>query len=235
VKVVSTKLAKQVSGFTLILNDMEFSARMFSLAAAQATRTPAQALDVPSLAEAKARELWQFEPLLRKGATVAHIDSAPHNDSEATKIGLFEAGIVTYGRCFNSGLRTRLSTDIFVAKLSSAKPLHDAIIGTRNKHIAHSELKTERSIVSCQLVEDMNYGKRPSLVMSTISIRRHFPTNERLLELQAHCSAIVVHAILPRLLESARALREQLLKMPTEQIAAFRDLAAEPPGVDELL
>lgn len=234
-KVVTTKLAKRVSGLTLILNDMEFSARMFALAAAQPTRPPEQVRDTHASAETRVRELWQLEPILRRGATVAHFEPNSQDDSEATKVGLFEAGIVTYGRCFNSGLRTRLSADIFVGKLSAARPLHEAVIGVRNRHIAHSELKMERSIVSCQLVEDKAYGARPSAVMSTIAIRRHFPTNERLLELQTHCNAIVDHAVLPRLLESARALREQLLQMPAEQIAAFRDLAAEPPDVDELL
>ena len=52
-KVVTTKLAKQVSGYTLLQYDMQFSSRMFALAAKQATRTAAQySADRPSL-EAK--------------------------------------------------------------------------------------------------------------------------------------------------------------------------------------
>jgi hypothetical protein len=130
------------------------------------------------------RQLLQLDPILRGGATVALIDQDNRNKNEVLQSALFEAGIVTYSRCFNSGLRTRLSTDIFKGRLASEKKLHDAIITVRNKHIAHSELKMEHSIVGCQLVEDQNYGKRPNLVMTTLAVRRHVPNNEFLEELE---------------------------------------------------
>jgi hypothetical protein len=234
-KVVTTKLAKQVSGYALIMFDMQFSSRMFGLAAKQATRTAAQISNERPSVESRFQPLLQMDPILRAGATIATIDLDYRNDSEAIKSGLFEAGVVTYGRCFNSGIRTRLSASIFKGELSGAKRLHDALIAVRNKHIAHSELKMERSIMGCQLVDDQNYGRRPNLIMTTLAIRRHFPTDDRLTELESHCNAIVAHVIEPKLIESARGLREQLLEMPAEQIARFKDFDAEVPTIDELV
>jgi hypothetical protein len=234
-KVVSTKLAKQVSGYALLMYDMQFASRVFGLAAKHETRTPDQIRDTRPSLDARFRQLLAIDPILRAGATVAQIDSDGRNESEAVKSALFEAGIVTYGRCFNSGQRTHLSDSIFRGHISSAKKLHEALITVRNKHIAHSELKMERSIVGCELVEDQNYGRRPNLVMTILAIRRHVPTNERLTELQAHCDAIVAHVLHPKLLETARALRAQLLQMPPGQIENFRDFGAEAPVIDELV
>lgn len=234
-KVVTTKIAKQLSGYTLIMYDMQFSAKVFGLAAKLKVRSPAQrSANRPSI-DMRFHQLLQLDSILRAGATVAQIDQDNRNENEVLQSALFEAGIVTYGRCFNSGLRTRLSTGIFKGRLASAKKLHDAIIKVRNKHIAHSELKMERSIVGCELVEDHNYGKRPNLIMTTLAIRRHVPNNEGFEKLETHCSSIVAEVIQPKLLETARALREQLLKMPPEQIKNFQDFGAELPIIDDLL
>lgn len=234
-KVVTTKLAKQLSGYTLIMYDMQFTDRIFGFAAKIEVRSPAQICDSRPSADTRFRQLLQLDPILRAGATVAQIDQDNRNENEVVQSALFEAGIVTYCRCFNSGLRTRLSAGIFKGRLASAKKLHDAIITARNKHIAHSELKMERSIIGCQLVEDHNYGKRPNLVMTTLAARRHVPNNERLGELEIHCSSIVSEVIQPKLLEKARALRKQLLQMPPEQIENFQDFGDELPRIDELL
>jgi hypothetical protein len=93
----------------------------------------------------------------------------------------------------------------------------------------------ERSIVGCQLVEDHNYGKRPNLVMTIMRVRHHVPNKERFEELEAHCSSIVSEVIQPKLLKTANALREQLIKMPPQQIENFQDFGAEIPCIDDLL
>lgn len=235
IKEITTKLAKQVSGYAMIMYDMQFAARVFGLAAKVEERSPAQKLDSRPSVEMRFRQLLQLDPIMRAGAAVAQIDQDNRNEKEAVKSALFEAGIVTYGRCFNSGLRTGLSAGIFKGRLAAARKLHKAIITVRNKHIAHSELKMERSIVGCQLVEDLNYGKRPNLIMTTLVIRRHVPNSERLEELETHCNSIVIEVIQPKLLEAARALREQLLQIPPEQIAEFPDFGADVPCIDDLL
>jgi hypothetical protein len=232
-KVVSTKAAKQVSGYALLRYDMQFASRVFGLAAKHEMRTPDQIRDSRPSLDARFRQLRSMDPVLRAGATVAQIDSDGRNESETVRSALFEAGIVTYGRCFNSGLRTHLSDSIFEGPLSSAKKLHEALMKIRNKHIAHSELKMERSIVGCELVEDHHYGQRPNLVMTILALRRKVPSNERLLELQAHCDAIVTYVIHPMFLKKARAVREQLLKMPSEKIEDFVNFGAEVPEIDE--
>lgn len=99
-KVVTTKQAKQVGGYAMIMDDMQFSSRMFALAAKQATRTAAQISDDRSSPEARSNQLLQMDAILRAGATVAQIESDQRNDSEAVRWGLFAAGVITYGRCF---------------------------------------------------------------------------------------------------------------------------------------
>jgi hypothetical protein len=233
-KAVSTRLAKQVSGYSFLMHDMQFASRVFSLAATLETRTPAEILATRASPDARMRQLLELDPLLRAGAVVAQIDPDDRTDGEIMKAALFEAGIVTYGRCFASGQRTRLFPDIFRG-YPSAKKLHQALMTARNKHIAHSELKMERSIVGCKLVEDASYGERPHLVMSTMLLRRHVPPDERLAELPAHCDAIVERVIHPKHLDAVRALREELRLMPPEKFDALPDFAAETTVVDELL
>src|SRR5215467_1488079 len=108
-KIVSTKLAKQVSGYALLMYDMQFASRVFGLAAKYETRTPDQIRASRPSVDTRVRQFQAMDPVLRAGATVAQIDSDGRNESETVKAALFEAGIVTYGRCFNSGLRTHLS------------------------------------------------------------------------------------------------------------------------------
>src|SRR5260221_3563666 len=151
-KIVKSKLAKQLSGYSLILNDMEFCAHSFALAAKARTRSRAQIASGPS-AKARAEQIFALDSLLRAGAVVGQFEQDPRDDSEVLRSALFEAGIVTYGRCFNSGLRTRLTDNIFSGQLANSKQLHRLLIAIRNKHVAHSELKTELSLVGCQLVE----------------------------------------------------------------------------------
>ena len=235
IKVVTTKLGKKLSGYLFLKYDMEFAARAFALAAMRGVRSVPERLTGRPSVEDRTR-LWQaMDPILRAGAAIAQIDEDDRSESEAERSALFEAGIVTYGRCFNSGLRTRLSKDIFIGDLSRHRKLHDAIIRVRNKHIAHSELKMEQSIVGIQLVDDQDYGKRPNLVLTMLIIRRHFPADVRLAELESHCRTIVEKVIEPRILVIGRSLREQLLQMPAEQIEGFPDFGATKPTLEELL
>jgi len=235
IKLVTTKLAKQVSGYALLKDDMEFAARVFGLAAKRHVRSVAERQANRPSAEAKARLLFALDPILRAGASVGQFDEDNRNESEVERCALFEAGIVTYGRCFSSGARTGLPNRIFVGALSRRRELHDAIMAVRNKHIAHSELKMEQSIVGCQLIDDQNYGKRLNLILTILSMRRDAPKNDRLTALEAHCRAIVHEVIEPKILKSGRALREQLLQMPAEQIAKYADLGTTNPTLEELL
>jgi hypothetical protein len=176
-----------------------------------------------------------MDPILRVGATIGQLDEDDSNESEVEKRALFEAGILTYGRCFNSGLRVHLSRKIFSGALSGHRELHEAMIKIRNKHIAHSELKMEQAAVGFQLIHDPNYGKRPSMVLAGLAMRRHYPSDNRLGDLEVHCRAIAENVIEPKLLEITRALREQLLQMPAEQIERFPEFSTVKPSLEELL
>lgn len=234
-KLVSTKLAKQLSGYALLKFDIEYAARVFGLAAKYEDRTPERIQATRPSADDRIRALFAFEPILRKGGGVAQMDSDTRTDTEAVKSALFEAGVITYGRCFTSGARTRLSEDIFRGNLAEAKELHKKIMDARNRHVAHSELKMERSIVGVDLVEDLSYGKRPNLVAGVVAARRHVPSDERLQQLQAHCTSILERFIYQKFMEVGRSLREQLLQMPPAQIQALPDFASAPISVDDLI
>lgn len=234
-KLVTTKLAKRVSGLALLIYDMQFAARAFDLATKRPIRSPADQLASRPSAEARTSQLLALDPLLRQGAAVAQIEEDHRNESEAERCALFEAGVVTYARCFTNGSRTQLKEDIFKGRLAPGRTLHQKIMTARNKHIAHSELKMEHSIVGCQLVDDANYGHRPSLFMTLMRARRDAPNDEQLQALKAHCDAIVVEALQPDMLEAARSLREQLLKMRPEDIDRLQDFGAAIPTIEELM
>jgi len=163
-------------------------------------------------------QLWQAEPFLRHGATVANFDAEDRTDQEVSKAALFEAAVVTYGRCFNTGTRTSLQAKIFTGDLLAQRTLHEQLLNIRNKHVAHTELREEQSIVGFHLVEDRNYGKRPNMVMGITYGRRYYPDDSRLSEFSAHCNAVREKYLRPKLLEATKAFREQMLAMPAEQI-----------------
>lgn len=235
IRIATTKLGKQLSGYILLRYDMKYASRVFALAAKRGVRSAEERESSRPSAEERVRAFQALDPILRAGAAIGQLDEDRRSESEVEKSALFEAGIVTYGRCFGSGLRTLLSKGIFTGSLSNNKRLHDAIISIRNKHIAHSELRMEQSIIGFQLVEDPNYGKRPNMVLSGLAMRRHYPSDDRLVELEAHCRAIVENAIEPKLLEIGRALREQLLQMPSQQIEQLPEFGGVRPNLEELL
>ena len=112
--------------------------------------------------------------------------------------------------------------------------LHKKIIQLRNKHIAHSELKQERSIIGFQLVRDPAYGIRPSTVFSNVTARRWFPKDKDLKKLSAHCALVDEQVVRPLMLKKAKALREQLLKMSEEDIESMRDFKDAPTTFDQM-
>lgn len=233
-KRINTKTSKQLGGYSLIKGDLEFAGRAFHLASTYNVRSPEeQRASKPSVNE-KVDQLFALDPILRKGAKVAQFDPDNRSEREIMRYALFEAGIVIYGRCFSGGMRVRLSKNIFRGPLAAARSLHDKIITVRNKHVAHSEMKMELATVVCDLVEDQNYGKRPNMISSVISARRHSPKNDKLKELGDHCFMILREVVEPKLLECSNALREQLLIMPKEQFDSLPDLETARPDLDEI-
>ncbi len=147
---------------------------------------------------------------------------------------------MTYARCFNSGQRTRLGRDGLRTLRSTAEEivdgrlLHDKLMEARNEHIAHAALKFERSILGCSLVEDLNYGKRPNMIITGLALRRNAPTNEKLLALHAHCLLVAKEVIQPKLMKTASAMREQLLMMPKEQFEGYPDFDSQTERLNDL-
>src|SRR5690242_7722510 len=97
----------------------------------------------------------------------------------------------------------------------------------RNSHIAHSDLRLERAYTGIELVEDLNYGKRPNAILQAIFARRNVPHSDTLLKLSEHCVLIVEHYLIPQLSKVAREIREQILKLPSPQFEALPDYFAD--------
>ena len=85
----ATKLAKKLSGYTLIRYDMQFSGRVFGLAAKQEQRTAKDMSESLPSVEMRVHQLFQLDPILRAGASVAQIDPDYRNETEDNVQGRF--------------------------------------------------------------------------------------------------------------------------------------------------
>ena len=171
-----------------------------------------------------------FRSYTDKNTFVRDQENTDNNQFE--RDGLFEAGIIAYARCFNSGHRTALTHKIFKNKLFERKKIHNFIIKLRNKHIAHSELKLERSHVGVSLVNDPKFGNRPSVVCTLFSVRRPAPSSEKLREMAAHCEAIIDQYLEPQIIKVGSKMREQLIGMPQDQIDRLPDFNKQLQSID---
>lgn len=233
IKLAETKIAKQLSAYTLIHYDLEYSARAFTQAADLSSQRIKY--NVEKIIKSRLSQFVPLDPLLRAGAAIAQMDKDSLDSTSVVKSALFEAAIVTYARCFVSGARSCISVKVFNGELSGAIKLHNAIIQLRNKHIAHSELKQELSIIGFQLIDDPAYGKRPSTIISAIAARRYFPSNEELKRLSDHCNLVDDKVVQPIILKNAKALREELLKMSSEKIDKMKDFGEAPSNIAPLI
>jgi hypothetical protein len=233
IKVAETKIAKRLSAYTLIHYDLEYSARAFAQAADLSSQR--ENVDAEKIIKSRLSQLARLDHVLRAGAAVALMDKNHLDSTSVVKSALFESAMITYARCFVSGIRSCLSKGIFKGDLSGAIKLHNVIIQLRNKHIAHSELKQELSIIGFQLVNDIAYGNRPSAIISTIAARRYFPSNDELKKLADHCNLVDEKVVQPIILKHVKALREELLKMSSAEIDLMKDFGEAPSNIDPLI
>jgi hypothetical protein len=214
-KKLTSKIARQFGGYYLMKTDLMFCRHVFSRAADIAT--PVVKKDSTHEAfDSVAAVLTTADPLLRAGGTLASEISAD-DPLESDRRAFFEAGIVAYAKCFNSNLRTRLPDGIFQGALRAHKPLHAWMMEVRNSHIAHSDLRLERSYAGIQLVDDPNYGKRPSGILCAILTRRNVPRTERLREMARHCDLIISLHLNKQISKVGKEIREQILRLPKHQ------------------
>lgn len=214
IKLVETKIAKQLSAYSLIHYDLDFAIHAFDMAAQISVDNPN--IQASAYIGSRMTAIKTIDPILKSGAA-AMLADANRSESKTMKAALFEAAIVSYARCFNAGLRTGLSKKTLSKEPPSSVELHDQIMMARNKHIAHSEMKQERSIIGFRNVEDPSYGARPSTVLSTIVVRRNYPTNGELVKLSNHCRLVDEKIVQPFMLQKAIVLRERLLDISDEE------------------
>jgi len=100
-KLITTKTSKQLGGYLLISDDLNFAGRAFHLASTYNVRSlEEKKASRPSEME-RVNQLFALDPILRKGGGVAQFDPDNRSESEIMRYALFEAGIVIYGRCFS--------------------------------------------------------------------------------------------------------------------------------------
>lgn len=225
IKLAETKISKQLSAYSLIHYDIDFARNALYMA----SKIEVEQLNIPADQYTKSHVLamMSMDAVLKAGGAVATAD-ANVSTIDIMKGALFEAAIVSYARCFNSGLRTSLSKKNIKQRIPSSLKLHEKWLDARNKHIAHSEMKQERSLIGFQMVDDPAYGARPSTVFSNITVRRRYPSNEDLGKLSEHCKLVDEKIVQPQMLEKAKALREQLLKMSEIEIEKMKDFKEAP-------
>jgi hypothetical protein len=229
-KKLTTKIGKQFGGYALIRTDLEFSGFTFARAADLSASAPPSSGE-HDLFPTIEQDLEAAHPLLRSGGAVM-FEGRKATPPDFDKRAYFEAGIVAYAKCFNSNLRTRLSQDIFKGALAGQKELHLWCMEVRNSHIAHADLRLERSYTGINLVTDAVYGVRPSGILMTMQVRRNVPSAETLLELSGHCALIVEHYLAPQMEKTAKEIREQMLRLPKAQFDALPDYAFDDPATE---
>jgi hypothetical protein len=221
-KKLTSKIAKQFGGYNLIKMDLVFCAYSFFRAANLAAEKLPKRLDDGDFMKSVMQALEVGDPVLRAGGNVT-LEHDNYDVLDQDRRAFFEAGIVAYAKCFNTSMRTRLSDGIFRGPLHPQKALHVWMMQVRNEHIAHSELRLERSYAGIQLVDDQNYGKRPSGILMAIVARRNVPRADRLMEMYKHCDEIIKHYLDTQITKTGREIREQMLKLPKEQFDALPD------------
>ena len=229
-KKLTTKIGKQFGGYALIKTDLEFSGYAFARAAELSANAEPHSGE-HNLFPNFEQDLETAQPRLRSGGTVT-LEGSKTSPRDFDKRAYFESAIVAYAKCFNSNLRTRLSQDIFKGALAAQKGLHLWCMELRNGHIAHADLKLERSYTGINLVADPTYGARPSGILATILARRNVPNAQTLTELSRHCARIIEHFLGPQLEKTAKEIREQMLRLPKEQFDALPDYIFEDPATE---
>jgi hypothetical protein len=79
------------------------------------------------------------------------------NDT-VTSSGLFVAALITYRRCFNTGVRVNLKRDDVVALPRNAIELHDYLVNLADKLAAHSVNAFEQTVVGIIVENDRVIG-----------------------------------------------------------------------------
>jgi len=218
VKWLNLAEAKKATHFLMIQSDLDFASAAFEEAARlPRDRLPARETDLAAEARALVDEVAVSKGVMR-------VDSTPIYANFLTISALFEAGVISYARCFNSNLRSALKVDDFGGSLALRKPMHAWMMRVRNKHVGHSDLKLERSRIGVSLIVDPHFGPRPSVMFPSFVVRRGPPSPEKLAEMAQHCRAVRTEYVDARLMAILRETRERLLRMPAEQIAEWPSL-----------
>ncbi|WP_395639047.1 hypothetical protein [Pseudolysinimonas sp.] len=85
---------------------------------------------------------------LRRVAEICdrYIQAMDADEAELIQDSLWMTAVMLYARCFNDGVRSRLSTDLLDTMEGQAREAHDHFIDLRNKFIAHSVNAYEQTL-----------------------------------------------------------------------------------------
>ena len=96
---------------------------------------------------------------------------------EYTRQGLSRAAIITYGRCWGSGVRKSLPENILIKLSPASKIIHQQVIDIRNKWAAHSVNHFDEVKVFLQINEGTSFHDNLSVTVHSHSVagfRRDF-------------------------------------------------------------
>jgi|SRR5882757_2816869 len=140
---------------------------------------------------------------------------------------LFSAGLITYRRCFNSGVRNSIKREDLEIFQGQPIEMHDYLIAQANKLIAHSVNPFERTQVGALVRDDKVIG------ISTLSAQLVL-FNESQMEQWHRLSRLTLENILlPRIEDARKVALEAVGQLPIQDITRQPILQFDPAILSE--
>ncbi|HTK14322.1 MAG TPA: hypothetical protein VL402_11010 [Xanthobacteraceae bacterium] len=178
----------------------------------------------------EARELADLTSLIsdmKQVADFTKLNLSLSEEQEIPKIALFKAALITYRRCFTSGVRSRLTRDDIISLPGEPGEFHDLVRNLTDKLIAHSVNPFEGALAGVA-VQDKS-------IIGTISFGVELcgwqPIGLRQLAILA--DMIVQKVLTPRLEKAKEALLAAAKAIPIGEITSTPVIRYTAPVPDQ--
>ncbi|MEI5675731.1 MULTISPECIES: hypothetical protein [unclassified Nocardioides] len=173
--------------------------------------------------------------LCREGSLLigGNPDNAVHLDARGRTMlyALTTSALITYARCFEGGVRTRLDVkhvrQAAGVNADAAANVHRLLMRTRDKHLAHAVSPYETGIASIVVRPDFSvWGINEGVFKQTSA-----PATFRLLTDLATELLVVVNTLIAR---TRASVLEQAKALTPEEVEALPDAVWMPPDITDL-
>jgi hypothetical protein len=144
---------------------------------------------------------------------------------------LTTAILVRYARCFTTGVRAKLSTDVVDSLSERKRAVHDFVLLVRDKYVAHSVNSLEENVVTVHVVEppdDRRVGTVGYLGGRFVSLSKEIAT-----EIAELCETLMKYV--DQQIKDERARLQKLIEaLPLDDVYRFPELRVFVPDWDDL-